>query len=632
MGNNDSVQKAFEMNIQLIGENLENYKNSISESINEYSIQNLWKFNYDNNLDVHSQIKKYFDKLQQIKKTSDKTKELKECLLVRIKNIFDPEVALIITNVNALGQVQYMPIVLFLLENDFSTNIKLSLDEKVYKRIEPRLIMITKYDEKNPKNIEPLLLRFCSIHNELGDRFTVGEGKNAEDYDLIEYYYPFNINIACIGRFGQGKSTGVNVLLNEYKAKESAKGCSQTKVLTFYQVKNQPIRLLDIPGFEDSETVKRAVEKFHQCGEKINKIKDNLHIILYFLNYHENRSFANLELPILEEVCNHKNSKVIYVVTHSKPDMDEIDKEEKIDNINEGLQNITINSKIHNETLENGLLFASFDNVVFVNFHKDNKNGFEPFGINDLFKMIYIYFIKSEDYIDSIEKNNPDNVKKQAEKLRAQAEDMLLSNKVWGGVVGILPGIDWALQKFVIKKNAAKKLGEIYGIDVKFIDEEGNNINVNKSKPEYITACIDTEHLNMEVKGDDLIKESTAYTVGNSFKVTGEAATYIGGGISVGTGIIRAAAAAAETSSSAAQAAAASAAVTIGSTVLKVAGASFIVVGVVLGVGLGGFFTNKYCEELINKFEDYYIKNAESIGNSYKQAANYLLEQSKTEK
>ena len=525
-----------------------------------------------------------------------------------------------------------MPIVLFLLENDFSTNMNFSIDEKKYKRIEPRLIMITKYDEKNPKYIEPLLLRFCSIHNELGDRFTVGEGENEEDYDLIEHYYPFNINIACIGRFGQGKSTGVNVILDEYKAKESAKGSSQTLGLTFYQARDQPIRLLDIPGFEDSETVKKAVEKFHQCGEKINKIKDNLHIILYFLNYQENRSFSNLELPILEEVCNHKNSKVIYVVTHSKPDMDEIEKEEKIDNINEGLQNITINSKIHNETLENGLLFASFDNVVFVNFHKDNKNGFEPFGINDLFKMIYIYFIKSEDYINSIEKNNPDNVKKQAEKLRAQAEDMLLSNKVWGGIVGILPGIDWALQKFVIKKNAAKKLGEIYGIDVKFIDEEGNNINVNKSKPEYITACIDTEHLNMEVKGDDLIKESTAYTVGNSFKVTGEAATYIGGGISVGTGIIRAAAAAAETSSSAAQAAAASAAVTIGSTVLKVAGASFIVVGVVLGVGLGGFFTNKYCEELIDKFEDYYIKNAESIGNSYKQAANYLLEQSKTEK
>ena len=131
----------------------------------------------------------YFIKLQQFKNGKDKTKSLKECLLVKIKNIYDKEVSLIIDKVNSLGQVQYMPIVLFLLENNFSANIKLSISEKKYKRIDPRLIMITKYDEANPNNIEPLLLRFCSIHNELGDRFTVGEGDNAEDYDLIEHYY-----------------------------------------------------------------------------------------------------------------------------------------------------------------------------------------------------------------------------------------------------------------------------------------------------------------------------------------------------------------------------------------------------------------------------------------------------------
>ena len=614
------------MNNQLIGENLTNFKNSLSKAKNKNSIQNSWKFFYDKDLDVYNQINKYFDKLLQFKKGKDKTICLKECLLVRIKNIFDPETNLIIEKVNSLGQIQYMPIVLFLLENNFSTNIKLSIDEKKYKRVEPRLIIVTKFDEENPNNIEPLLLRFCSIHNELGDRFTVGEGNDAEDYDLIDNYFPFNINIACIGRFGQGKSTGVNVILNEYKAKESAKGSSQTKQLTFYQVLNQPIRLLDIPGFEDTETVKKAVEKFQQCGEKINKIKDNLHIILYFLNYGEQRAFANLELPILEEVCNHKTSKIINVITHSNPNMDDQDKEDKIDNINEGLQNITINSKIHNETIDKGMLVASADNVVFVNFHRDNKNGFEPFGIQELFQKIYIYFIKSEDYINSNEKLDDQNVKKQAERLRAQAKEMLLSNKVWGGVVGIIPGDDWLLQKFVIKKNAAKKLGQIYGIDVKFIDDKGNNINVNKYKPEYITASVDTEHLNMEMKGEELIQESTAYTVGNTFKVTGEAASYIGGGAAVGTGIIRAASTIAETSS-ATTTAATTAAVGIGSTALKAVGTGLFVVGAVVGVALGGYFTTKYCDDLINKFEDYYIKNAQIIGNSYKQAAEYLLSQ-----
>ena len=630
MGNDSLKQKAFEMNIQFIGENLKNYKDSISKANNKYSIQNFWRFNYDSDLDVASQINEYFDKLQKFKNGTNKTISLKECLLVRIKNIYDHEVSLIIDKVNALGQIQYMPIVLFLLENNFSTNIKLQINEKKYKRVDPRLIMVTKFDEENPNNIEPLLLRFCSIHNELGDRFTVWEGENAEDYDLIEHYYPFNINIACIGRFGQGKSTGVNAILNEYKAKESSKGSSQTKELTFYQVKNQPIRLLDIPGFEDTETVKKAIQKFQQCGEKINKIKDNLHIILYFLNYGEDRTFSNLELPILEEVCKHKNSKVIYVITHSNPNMDEEDKKEKIDNINDGLQNITNHSKIYNETLNKGMLVASLDNVAFVNFHKDNKFGCGPFGTNDLFKMIYNFFIKSEDYLNSLEKLDANKVKNQAIRLRAQAEDMLRSNKIWGGIVGILPGIDWVLQKFVIKKNAAKKLGEIYGIDVKFIGENGNNINLNDSKPEYITANIDTELLNMEVKGEDLLKETTGYQVGNSFKVTGEAASYIGGGVSVGVGVARAASIAAESSSSVASTAT-TIAVGAGATALTVVGAGLFVVGAVVGVACGSYFTNKYCNELINKFEDYYLNNAQMIGNSYNQAAEYLLQESQKE-
>ena len=98
--------------------------------------------------------------------------------------------------------------------------------------IQTKITLSVKHIEEK---IFPKLLRICSIHNELGDRFNYIEGdKVIEEYDLIEQYYPFNINIACIGRFGQGKSTGVNAILKDYKAKESSKGSSQTKELTFY--------------------------------------------------------------------------------------------------------------------------------------------------------------------------------------------------------------------------------------------------------------------------------------------------------------------------------------------------------------------------------------------------------------
>ena len=40
---------------------------------------------------------------------------------------------------------------------------------------------------------------------------------------LVDKYFLFNINIACIGRYGHGKSTEANEILGEYKAKESSK-------------------------------------------------------------------------------------------------------------------------------------------------------------------------------------------------------------------------------------------------------------------------------------------------------------------------------------------------------------------------------------------------------------------------
>ena len=629
MGNdNQDYKRSYEMNVTLIGGNLENFKNRISRAKSKYSIQNFWKFYYEKDKTVEEQINSYFNKLQQIRNGEDQTINLKECLLVKLENIFDPELNLIQDKVNRLGEVQYMPLVLFLLKNNYSNDIDFKIDEVKYKRLDHRLFLLAKLDEYNEdcnKNVDEILLRFCSIHNELGDDFIIGKGDQAENYNLIYNYFPFNINIACIGRFGQGKSTGVNVLLNEYKAKESSKGSSQTKQLTYYQVSNQPIRVLDIPGFEDTETVKAAVEKFKQCGDKINKIKDNLHIILYFMNYHENRTFQTLELPILEELCNHPKSKVIYVITHSDPDMDEIDKEDKIRNINVGLQNLTKekDTTIINSVKKGGMLEATVKNVVFVNFHRDNKTKFEKFGISKFFRTIYDYFILSEDYINSNKFLGKEQIEANAQRLRAQAEQILKAHKIGGAVVGIIPGIDWLLQKFVIKKDAAKKVGQIYGIDVSFVDDKGKKIsNLNKYKPEFITASVDTSTLQMEMKGEELINESTTYKVGNTFKVAGEAAGYISGGVTIGSGLLKASTIAAEGSSTAA-----AVSVGIGSTALRAVGTGLVVVGAIVGVALGGYFTTKHCNELIDKFEKYYIDNAEKIGNSYKQAAEYLLSQ-----
>ena len=93
--------------------------------------------------------------------------------------------------------------------------------------------------------------------------------------------------------------------------------------------------------------------------------------------------------------------------------MDEDEKVEEINKINSGLQGITKNKPIFNETKNNGMLRATVNNVVFVNFHKDFKFNFEKFGTEDLFNKIYEFFIQSKDYIEFSEELNPQIIEKK---------------------------------------------------------------------------------------------------------------------------------------------------------------------------------------------------------------------------
>ena len=625
------------MHITIIGENMRSFYNTIKTTTKYRTIKNYWKIDIlEDNLSLTEQINIYFNWLKKI----NNEKNLREAIIIKIPNVKDEIINIIMEKMNNLKETYNMPLVLLLYEKILENGNKLEIDLEKNENIDPRLFFLEKYDENRSNiedKIEPILLRFCSIHNEFGDRIIIN-GK--EDYDLIDNYFPFNLNLACVGRFGQGKSTGVNSILREYKAKESSKGVSQTKSLTFYQVTNQPIRILDIPGFEDENTVKLAIDKFKICGEKLNNIKDHLHIILYFLNYHETRAFMKLEFPMLEEILKHKSSKLIYVITHSPPNLNERKKNKIIDKINSGLKEIFENNELNNnnknkignefgfenlekegikeEKLRTNILTSTLDNTIFVNFHKDDDDN-QPFGEDLLFQKIHDFFVESKDYKNFSKKLDPKAIENRALKLRAEAKEIILSNKIWGAVVGIVPGVDWALQKFVIKKNAAKKIGKIFGIDVSFLNEskekkdkkekiqknEKKQSEIKNKEKDIIDSCDEKNLLNLEVEGEKITKESNQYKIGNSIKLTTETGAYIGGGLGIGRAVAEG---------------------VVDSTILslRIVGTSLAVVGAVIGVGLGGYFTNKYCEELLDTFVELYKQNAEKIENSYKKAAEYF--------
>ena len=464
----------FYMHVKLIGTDLEKFNNNLKNSEYLKKIKDFWKIDPIDNKSNLEQINQYFDEINQLIEMDDENIiNIRECLIVKVANLLSEEVNTIIEQMDNLYDTYKMPLVLFLTTEKSESN--LNIDSKNFTKIDPRLIFIKEYTEDKElfeKEIAPILVRFCSIHNDLGDKFYIG--KNNEDmFDLVENAFPFNLNIACIGIFGQGKSTGVNALLNEYKAKESSKGCSQTKNLTIYQIENKPIRILDIPGFEDEETVKGAVEKFKKCGEAINKIKENIHIILYFLNFNkvdETRAISQLEYPMFEEISKNKTSKIIYVITRSQQNLDARYKKQFFKKINVGLKGILKNKPIKDKFK---IFEANENNVVFLNFRKDSKNPV-IFGKKELFKKIQDFFIESDTYKEFKETLNKEKLEKKIEELKIKAEYELYPNKYLGGIAGLFPFIDLAIQKYVIKKRALKKAGQIFGIKVDFLNEEKN--------------------------------------------------------------------------------------------------------------------------------------------------------------
>ena len=274
-----------------------------------------------------------------------------------------------------LYRTRNMPLVLLLNVN--SSDQEFIIDIKKFKRVGPSLIFkanYTDHPEKMNEKIYPLLLRFCSIHNELGDKIYDRNGNNEVNYDLTESNFLFNINIVCVGRARSGKSAGINALLQEYRAKEYDDFHDQK--LAIYQVKNLPIKLIEIPGYYDEKSVKESFEILEKWRKEDLLMKNSVYVILFFIGNNVSPFLENDNI-IIKEITNHIKSKIIYIITNSSPDLDEEEKEELFHIINNGLHHIIPISH------KKEMLRANINNVVFANFHM-SKYG-ESFG-----KKIYL--------------------------------------------------------------------------------------------------------------------------------------------------------------------------------------------------------------------------------------------------
>jgi GTP-binding protein EngB required for normal cell division len=365
MGNeNDpkSLENNYYMSVNLIGKSMKDlliaisglsYSSKSSGRSTKVSIFDYWDYSYFPELNFISQVKEITERFNKMK--NQLILNFRECLIVHINDLNCPQIDYILENVNKINRTQYIPMILFLADN-YNENDKtiLNLKTKIYSGIisrynnlDHRMIFFEKYqeevyDEEKMNKIKNTLLRFCSYYNELSDRFSIGQGDKEIFYDLTEDNFPFTINIGCIGRFGKGKSTAVNFLLGEKKAKENRSGTSATSKINFYHVSHFPVKIYDIPGFENENTILNTVEKFKELNKEINKLKDEIHIILYFIKSTDERMFSEMEYKIFKQISKHEDVRVIFVLTHSSS---KTDHKELIDMINTGIKGVLENTK-----------------------------------------------------------------------------------------------------------------------------------------------------------------------------------------------------------------------------------------------------------------------------------------------
>lgn len=657
MGNKNGVniENKYYMSVNFIGESFQNllttisglnYSSKSSLRSQKKTIFDFWDYFYTPELNFISQVKEIEEKFNIMK--DDLILNFSECLIIHIKDLNSPKIDIILDKMDKLNRRHYIPPILFLSDN-FEENDQNFIKTKFkvykniisrYKNIDKRMIYFEKFvDENNEeklKKIKNILLRFCSYFNELGDRFSLGEGDKEICYDLTEENFPFTINIACIGRFGKGKSTGTNFLIGEKRAKENKSGTSVTSKINFYHVPHFPIKIYDIPGFENEQTIINTVEQFQILNKEINKLRDQLHIILYFIKSTDERMFTEMEYKIFKQIIQIEDIRIIYILTYSTQ---KTDHKELIDMINTGIKSVTenaFNKKKLNDIEKFNIikkLKASEGNTVFVNFYSSNKN--DVYGISDFFDTIgdhveasKIYQKFQENcYLNKDEFN--ERIKEEAEIRRLKAKDILFKHKIGGGVIGMIPLIDWALQKYVIQKDAAKKAGAIFGFDITIyeksqeiqIDKKENNntteenikklinepkVVLNKNKDDNL---LDNEYVNDEDNFDldeyDLEKNKDKNKKSYTKKYGRYAVSAFTGSVSFTTN-------------------AANFLTTTASMSLVAVSITFSFIGSAVGFGMGSYLTYQHCESLLDKFVELFIENVKSLSNSLEMGLKYF--------
>ena len=437
---------------------------------------------------ISDQIEESYKKFDKKMNDINSGKEVfKEVFIIQVEKLCDIIVEKVIEKFNDLEE-NLQPFIIFIpSSNNKEDNEKVIQNTlNKFKKFEPKNI----FCEHKLCDIRKKICQFCAYYNELGDILYA--------HEVFSAY----INIFCIGDVGSGKSTFINLLLKEKRAKVGGDGLHCTKYINYYQIQNYPIKLYDLPGIENNATEKDNLDLLEKVGDlkkDLHQKNDKIHLILFFIDGGSQVKFRQILYDIIKIILD-IDTKILFIETHSNFNKEKNDEyknykknseiirncirkiikdDEKINRFLPVLQNgeignfFSINMKEKvistikipifgvDNLLENIAKIFEEEKQIFLEINNilENNEIDEPFSNDEIKNKIQnSYFLKNFKNFDSY--------------LQAKEEEAkeLIGKTIWQAfVIGIVPFLDIYLQ-YKVNQRIRENLEQIYGFKVDIPD------------------------------------------------------------------------------------------------------------------------------------------------------------------
>jgi len=295
--------------------NIEQSQKSPGKENAEYhNSENSDSYNWIYDFSGKSITKENFDLLINYIKNKIQNNQEYNCILIFLNEIDNNEKIGIIYDYLANIKKVYKPIVILAFNKEINEK-DLSNTNNYFE--------IAFYTKKDYSKINKKIKSVYSYYFNKGDYGFMNLIQILNDFtsqnEKNEFFqkYKATFNILVMGKTGCGKSTLINLLLNEKRAREGI-GYSITKFYSQYIHEKYPITFTDTVGFEDQKSLEKMKNFLNICQEFFNEGKSKFHLILYLINAGSERTFIREELNLVDYIRNKLNLPIFFVCTHSR--------------------------------------------------------------------------------------------------------------------------------------------------------------------------------------------------------------------------------------------------------------------------------------------------------------------------